>query len=103
MSTAHGKHEDELAQARLVDRMEQGIPPESVEEAEARKPYERIAADLRDMPSMEPPAGWQERVLAQAAKRRQGRILSGFFAAAAIAAVALIVWRYVTPPPESTP
>lgn len=64
MSTDDDDDEDPKVTA-MLERMDRGEPPLDAEEAEERRPYERMLARIRDLPLLEPEPdpGWQTRVM----------------------------------------
>ncbi len=82
----------------LLDRLDAGREPASPEEAAAREPYLRLLERIRNLPPVEPDAGWQGRAevrwqAARAAERRR-RNRIGLAIAGALAAAAMIaLWR----------
>jgi hypothetical protein len=57
----------------VIERLDDGVPPSSPEEALARAPYERLFERIRDLEDIEPPAGWKERAVARWLSSRDGR------------------------------
>src|SRR5262249_52424460 len=91
----------------MIERLDAGEPPSSPEEAEARAPYERLLARIRDLDDIAPPAGWEDRAVARwAGARRKRRLVIGLgavaAAAAALAAV-LLLRPCAAPAPTPTP
>jgi hypothetical protein len=78
----------------MIERLDAGEPPSSPEEAQARAPYERLLARIRDLDDIAPPAGWEDRAVARWSgarrKRRFAIALGTATAAAAVAAVFLL-------------
>ena len=90
--TAGGSPDDDPG---MIERLDAGEPPSSPEEAQARAPYERLLARIRDLDDIAPPAGWEDRAVARWSgarrKRRLGIALgTAVAAAAALAAVLLL-------------
>lgn len=83
----------------LIERLDAGEPARSPEEAEARRPYEQLFADLRDLEDIAPPPGWEDRAVANlAAAKRKQRVRTALTASAAGAAVTAIVAALVLMP-----
>jgi len=83
----------------LLDRIDQGVPPSSPEEAAARAPFERLLARVRDLPPLPPEPGWERRAHQRWAaaraddrrrRRRQVGLAIGGLAAAAIVLVLVL-------------
>jgi hypothetical protein len=100
----------------MIERLDAGEPASSPEEAQARAPYERLLARIRDLDDIAPPAGWEDRAVARwsgARRKRRFVVALGTAAAAALAAVLLLqpcaaptaTWLEVavSHPPGSTP
>jgi hypothetical protein len=49
----------------MLERLDEGRPPSSPEEAIARASYERLIERIRTLGDLMPPAGWQDRALAR--------------------------------------
>lgn len=58
---------------RMIERLDAGEPAASPEEAQARAPYERVIERLRGAEDIEPPAGWEERLVARRGKALRQR------------------------------
>ena len=77
----------------MIERLDAGEPASSPEEAEARAPYERLLARIRDLDDIAPPGDWEDRAVTRwsgARRRRRLGIALGATAAAALAAVLLL-------------
>lgn len=77
----------------MIERLDAGEPPSSPEEAQARAPYERLLARIRDLDDIAPPGDWEDRAVTRwsgARRRRRLGIALGATAAAALAAVLLL-------------
>lgn len=77
----------------MIERLDAGEPASSPEEAEARAPYERLLARIRDLDDIAPPGDWEDRAVRRwsgARRRRRLGIALGATAAAALAAVLLL-------------
>jgi hypothetical protein len=84
--------------AGLLDRLDEGEPPRSPEEAAAREPYERLFARIRDLEDVAPPPGWEGRLEAQrAAAWRRRRIATAAGVAAAFGLAAVFVLPCIMP------
>lgn len=102
--TTGGSPDDEagMIERGMIERLEAGEPPSSPEEAQARAPYERLLARIRDLEDIAPPEGWEDRAVQRWAgaqrRRRLGLALGGAaMAAAAVAAVLLLRPRAAPP------
>jgi len=77
----------------VIERLDAGEPPSSLEEAQARAPYERLFERIRNLEDIAPPSGWEDRAVARwssARSRRRVGIALGLTAAMGLAAVALL-------------
>jgi hypothetical protein len=76
----------------LIERLEAGDPPRSPEEAQARKPYERLFERLQDLDEISPPAGWEDRAAARwSSPRRKRRGVGIALTATAVVALAAVI------------
>jgi len=73
----------------IIERWDAGIPAATPAEAEARRPYERLAALIRDLEDIPPLPGWEERAMEAFRSRRRGRCMRRI-AIASLAVAALI-------------
>lgn len=81
----------------LLERLDAGLPPRSDEEARARAPYERLRAQVRDLPPTEPEPGWEERArdrfrLRTGRRRRPAWAATGVAVAGVAVAAGLGLW-----------
>lgn len=88
-----------------IERLDAGEPPASEAEAEARAPYERLFARLRDLEDIPPPTGWEDRAVRRwrAPSRRRRLVLALGASAALAAAAAAIVLRPCSESTTATP
>lgn len=80
----------------LLDRIDQGVPPATPEEAAARAPYERLLARVRALPPVAPLPGWEERAAQRwrfAHQRRRWIPISAGVVALAAAAALFVALR----------
>lgn len=81
---------DDLA---VIERLDTGEPAGSPEEAQARAPYERLLARIRDLDDLAPPGAWEDRAVARwsaTRRRRQLGVAVGATAAVGLAAALLL-------------
>lgn len=87
------------AEQQAIDRLDDGEPAASPEEARLRAPYEQLIDRLHRLEEAEPPAGWEDRAVKRwsaARRRKRLRILGlggGLGAAAAAIMTILLVLR----------
>ncbi len=84
----------------MIERLDAGEPPGSPEEAQARAPYERLLARIRDLDDIAPPGDWEDRAVARwsgARRRRRLVIALGATTAAAALAAMLLLQPCVAP------
>jgi len=79
----------------MMERLDAGEPANSAEEAEARAPYERLLARIRDLDDIAPPGDWEDRAVTRWSGARRRRRLgiafgAGIATAATLAAVLLL-------------
>jgi len=55
----------------LIDRLGAGLPPRSIEEAAARELYDWLSHRIEELPLIEPPAGWEERLMERWRRERR--------------------------------
>jgi hypothetical protein len=85
----------------MIERLDAGEPASSPEEAEARAPYERLLARIRDLDDIAPPGDWEDRAVTRwSGGRRKWRlgIALGAAASAAAALAAVLLLRPCTAP-----
>jgi hypothetical protein len=88
-----------------LDRLDLAAEPATPAEAAAQAPYRRMIARLRELPPLEPPAGWEDRAVvrlraARAAERRRVIVGVGVAALAAAAVVLLLLRPTDAPAPR---
>src|SRR5262245_5341204 len=98
--------DDETAEDEMLDRLDAGLPPASPDERAARAPYERLQAEVRELPTAKAPPGMRGRVREQwkaaRRRRRRGMMIGGGVAVVALAAI-LLVLLWPAKAPRSSP
>jgi hypothetical protein len=89
VTTGSSSDSDLDVDPEVIERLDAGEPPRSPEEAQARAPYERLLERVRDLDEIAPPAGWEDRAVAQWSRARRKRRLGVGIALGATTAVAL--------------
>lgn len=84
------------AEQQAIDRLDDGEPAASPEEAHLRAPYQQVIDRLHRLEEAEPPAGWEDRAVKRwSAARRSKRLrilgLGGGIGAAAAAIMAILL------------
>jgi hypothetical protein len=88
----------------MIERLDAGEPPRSAEEAQARAPYEKLLARIRDLDEIDPPPDWEDRAVSRwSAARRTRRlgIVAGATASLAVAVAAVLLLQPCASPAAS--
>jgi hypothetical protein len=94
MTTGSSPDGDLDVDPEVIERLDAGEPPRSPEEAQARAPYERLLARIRDLDEVAPPAGWEGQAVARwsrARRKRRRGVAIAFGATTAVALAAMLV------------